>query len=120
MFDLVDRPDFVHAAVDRMVAAWNTELDQFISQNLLSPDGNNTRIGSGGYGYTKSLPNPAVFAYDDWHPGQARKELRELLERGRGCHVELIMKDISTVRYDPKRLWEWSDIAMETAHEFAS
>ena len=65
-------------------------------------------------------PNPAVFAYDVWHPNQARRELRELLERGRGCHVEIIMKDISTVRYDPKRLWEWSEIAMEMAQEFAS
>lgn len=218
LFDLVDRPDFVHAAVDRMVAAWNTELDQFVAQNLLTPDGNNTRIGSGGYGYTKSLPNPtgeilgaapnqmwgcsnaqifsevspemhwefalkhdfpwlarwgmnyygccepldnkvdmlsripnlrkismnfqikpdravrnvankyvisykpnpAVFAYDTWHPDEARRELRELLEHGRGCHVELIMKDISTVRYHPERLWEWSDIAMEVANEFAS
>ncbi len=217
MFDLVDRPDFVHAAVDRMVAAWNTELDQFVVQNLLSPDGNNTRIGSGGYGYSKNLPNPtgeflgaqpqqmwgcsnaqifsevskdmhwefalkhdfpwlsrwgmnyygccepldnkvdmlaripnlrkismnyqinteravhnvtnkyvmsykpnpAVFAYDKWHPEEARRELRELLERGRGCHVEIIMKDISTVRYDPQRLWEWSRIAMEEAEAFA-
>jgi hypothetical protein len=30
------------------------------------------------------------------------------------------MKDISTVRYDPKRLWEWSNVAMEIANEFAS
>jgi hypothetical protein len=29
--------------------------------------------------------------------------------------VELIMKDISTVRYDPRRLWEWAEIAMEIA-----
>jgi len=65
-------------------------------------------------------PNPAVFAYDVWHPDKARRELCELLERGRGCHVELIMKDISTVRYDPKRLWEWADIAMEVANGFAA
>jgi hypothetical protein len=65
-------------------------------------------------------PNPAVFAFDLWHPEAARRELRELLERGRGCHVELIMKDISTVRYHPERLWEWSRIAMEEAAEFAS
>jgi hypothetical protein len=58
-------------------------------------------------------PNPAVFAYDRWHPNEARRELRELLERGRGCHVELIMKDISTVRRQPQRLWEWAQIAME-------
>ena len=40
------------------------------------------------------------------------------LEKRGGCHVELIMKDISTVRYQPQRLWEWAEIAMETALEY--
>ena len=56
MLDLVQRPDLVHAGVDRMVDAWMTELDQFEAQDLLSLDANNTRIGSGGYGYTEALP----------------------------------------------------------------
>jgi hypothetical protein len=64
-------------------------------------------------------PSPAVFATEDWHPNQARQELRTVLERARGCHVELIMKDISTVRYQPQRLWEWARLAMEVAEEFA-
>lgn len=29
--------------------------------------------------------------------------------------IELIMKDISTVRYQPQRLWEWARIALEEA-----
>ena len=29
-----------------------------------------------------------------------------------GCPLELILKDISTVRYQPQRLWEWADVAM--------
>jgi hypothetical protein len=218
MIDLVERPDLVHAAYERMVDAWMTELDQFVEQNLLSLDCNNTRIGSGGYGYTEGLPgphfdpdrvkphnmwgcsnaqvfsevspemhwefavkhdlrwlarwgrvyygccepldqkveilrniphlrkisaspwckterliekvggdyvlsrkpNPAVLAGDAWHPGWAREEMRDFLERARGrCHVELIMKDISTVRYQPQRLWEWARIAMEVAEEFS-
>lgn len=56
MMDLVMRPEMVHAAVDRMVDAWMMELDQFEAQNLLSLDCNNTRIGSGGYGYVSALP----------------------------------------------------------------
>ena len=56
MMDLIERPDLVHAAVDRMVDAWMVELDQFESMNLLSLDANNTRVGSGGYGYTDQLP----------------------------------------------------------------
>lgn len=34
-------------------------------------------------------------------------------------HVELIFKDISTVRRDPKRLWEWEKIAMRVAEDYA-
>jgi hypothetical protein len=218
MLDLHERPALVHAAVDRMVDAWMTELDQFVEQNLLSLDCNNTRIGSGGFGYTQALPgsdfggtsvqpnnmwgcsnaqifsdvspamhwefavehdlrwlarwglvyygccepldrkidilrripnlrkisaspwcrtqrlvdkvgtdyvisrkpNPAVFAGDVWRPERARDELRQFLEAARGCHVELIMKDISTVRHHPQRLWEWARIALEVAEEFAS
>jgi hypothetical protein len=217
MIDLIERPDLVHAAVERMVDAWMVELDQFVAMNLLSLDCDNTRIGSGGYGYTQGLPgedfdpgcvkphnmwgcsnaqifsevspsmhwefalkhdlrwlsrwgltyygccepldkkidllrripnlrkvsvsprcntakaiaglgpryvlsrkpNPAILAEDTWHPERARQELREFLTQARGCHVELIMKDVSTVRYQPQRLWEWARIAVEVAEEFA-
>ena len=216
MVDLIERPELVHASVERMVDAWMVELDQFIALNLLALDANNTRIGSGGYGYTKQLPdedydpnhvkpynmwgcsnaqifsevspqmhwefalkhdlrwlarwrltyygccepldrkvdllrkipnlrkvsisprcnteravqqigsdyvlsrkpNPAIFAEDAWHPERARQDLREFLEKAHGCHVELIMKDISTVRRQPQRLWEWARIAREVADEF--
>ena len=47
--------------------------------------------------------------------------MRGFLEKTGGrCHVELIMKDISTVRYQPQRLWEWAAIAMEVAQDYAS
>jgi len=218
MMDLVMRPDLVHAGVSRVVDAWMVELDQFESMNLLSLDANNTRVGSGGYGYTESMPgepcdpdwvrpnnmwgcsnaqifsevspemrwefavehdlgwlkrwgmtyygcceplnrsidvikripnlrkisttpwadtasmveqigtdyvmsrkpNPNIFARDSFNPDMAREQLVEFLEASRGCHRELIMKDISTVRYDPKRLWEWETIAMEVAQDFAT
>ena len=218
MMDLIERPDLVHAAVDRMVDAWMTELDQFVELNLLSLGNDNTRVGSGGYGYTDELPgggfdpgrihpqdmwgcsnaqifsevspqmqwefaiehdlrwlerwgltyygccepldrkmdilrripnlrkisvspwcdtaraiaeigtdyvlsrkpNPAILAEDGWRPERARQELTEFLDKTEGrCHVELLMKDISTVRYRPQRLWAWSDIALEVAEEFA-
>jgi hypothetical protein len=38
MIDLVDRPELVHAGVERMVDAWMTELDQFDALNALSLD----------------------------------------------------------------------------------
>jgi hypothetical protein len=216
MMDLIMRPEMVNEAVSRMVDGWMLELDQFVAMNLLSLDNNNTRIGSGGYGYTTQLPgknfdpayvkphnmwgcsnaqifsevspemhwefalehdmrwlsrfgltyygcceplhnkmdllkripnlrkfsvsawakidrivengganyvlsikpSPAIFAEDSWRPQLARDQLLKSLEQARGCNVEIIMKDISTVRYDPKRLWEWSEIAMDVVQNW--
>jgi len=64
-------------------------------------------------------PNPAIFATNTFDPGQARKEIRDFLEQTeQNCHVEMIMKDISTVKYDPKRLWVWEKICMEEVNNF--
>jgi hypothetical protein len=72
-----------------------------------------------GTGYVLShKPNPAVFATDKWNPAQARKNLEAVLEKTSGCILEVIMKDISTVRYEPQRLWEWSQIAMEVVQKY--
>lgn len=58
-------------------------------------------------------PNPSVLAKEEWDPELARRELRDDLAELEGCPVEVIMKDISTVRNEPYRLWEWESIAME-------
>jgi hypothetical protein len=212
MMDLIMRPDMVHAFYQKMVDAWMTELDQFEALNLLSLDNNNTRVGSGGYGYSSELPgkpfeedkvrpynmwgcsnaqifsevspemhwefslehdlpwlerwklvyygcceplsgkadlmkripnlrkvsvspwsntrqaveelgphyvlsrkpSPAIFTFDPFDERQARKEIREFLDQaGDSCHVELIMKDISTLKYKPQNLWTWEKICME-------
>lgn len=63
-------------------------------------------------------PNPAIFISDHWNPDQARRKLIESLEKTRGCTVEIIMKDISTVRYEPQRLWEWAELAVEVAARY--
>ena len=64
-------------------------------------------------------PNPAVLAVDRWDPAFVRADMAETLERLEGLHVELIMKDVSTVRYEPQRLWEWAQIASELSAERA-
>lgn len=64
-------------------------------------------------------PSPAIFAEDRWQPAKARQMLQEGLAKTRGCVVEVIMKDISTVRYEPQRLWEWAHIAAEVTEQFA-
>ncbi len=65
-------------------------------------------------------PNPNVFARDQFDPQMARDQLVEFLDASRGCHRELIMKDISTVRYEPQRLWQWADIAAEVVQDYAT
>ena len=217
MLDLALRPEMVNAVVSRLVDAYLCELEQWEALNLLSRDDDNTRIGSGGYGYTDELPgepydparvrpanmwgcataqifsgvspdmhweyalrhemrwlerwgltyygccepldvkmgvlrripnlrkismspwvdpdrgaerigtdyvyshkpSPAVMAEDTWRLGLARQQLTHVLERTSGCHVEVIMKDISTVRYQPQRLWEWEKMAMEVVRAFS-
>lgn len=63
-------------------------------------------------------PNPALVATETFHPEQVREDLKATIEicKRHGCALELILKDISTVRYQPQRLWEWGRIAMELAN----
>ena len=219
MIDLVDRPELVNEGVARCAASMHSGLDQMEKLNLLSFGANNTRVGSGGYGYASELqapqsganyvkamnnwgcsnaqifsevspemhwefalrhdipwlerwglnyygccepldskidilrriprlrkismnylinmdravknvgrhyvfsykPHPGFMAGDRWRPEAVRHEITELLEKAQscGCHVEIIMKDISTVRNQPQRLWEWEHIAMELVEGFA-
>jgi len=211
MTDLIDRPELVHAAMARLVTAKLHELQQWLDMGLLSRNDNNTRVGSGGYGYTSALagdgvqpepaqpmtmwgcataqifsevsqamhmefalqhemrwlekwglnyygccepldrkiamlrtiprlrkisispradldraiagiaanyvisrkPNPAFLAWETWQPQTAEADLALYLQKAEGCHSEIILKDISTVRYQPHRLWEWSTMAMK-------
>lgn len=65
-------------------------------------------------------PNPAVFAEENWHLDKAEHELQTVLAKAKahGCVVEVIMKDISTLRYEPQRLWEWAQMASEVTWRF--
>jgi len=63
-------------------------------------------------------PNPAVIAAEQWDPDFVRKNIRDTLEKTRGCVIELIMKDTHTCRNQPHRLSEWVRIAKEEAEKF--
>jgi hypothetical protein len=65
-------------------------------------------------------PNPAVLATDVFNPDTAHADLTAFLDQARGCHVEVILKDISTVRYDPQRLWQWEKLAMQVVEQYSS
>ena len=69
--------------------------------------------------YVLSLkPNPAILAAENWNPDAAHQELEEALQKTKDCAVEVIMKDISTCRRQPHRLWEWVNIAMESTERY--
>jgi hypothetical protein len=218
LVDLHDRPEFVHKAIDKMVNACLSTIDQLEAQDLLTLNNAYHRIGSGGLGYTDELPpegfdpdhvrakdlwigvaaqlfscvsprmhwefalqyelrilnrfgltyygccdplhrkmamlervpnlrkvsmnflvnvdeavgsvgnryvfsykpHPAVFATGTWDLDHARQELATVLAKAKahGCFVEVIMKDISTVQYQPQRLWEWARMATEVAAQY--
>lgn len=211
LLDLVDKPELMHAIMERFTTAMLQQLDQQERLGLLALNNGSCRIGSGGYGHTRDLPkpgfdpnrvraldqwgngvaqifsdvspamheefalryerrwmerfgltyygcceplhnkldllaslpnlrkvsmspwadlrkavakvgrkwvlsikpNPAFLAEDDWRPEAARADLAQALDVTQGCAVEVILKDVSTVRNRPQRLWEWSRLAME-------
>jgi hypothetical protein len=68
------------------------------------------------YVYSRK-PTPALLAFDPFDPEQVRQHLlttRQVCEKN-GCSLEFILKDISTVRYEPQRLFKWAEVAMEVA-----
>ncbi len=216
LMDLMLEPEYIDKLVERFVDASLVELEQYKKLGLWASNNDNTRVGSGGYGYTSDLakadeyltnaplnqlwgcgnaqifsevspdmhwefslkneirwmkhfglnyygcceplhnklhilekipnlrkismspwakievareiskdkyvlsckPTPAVFAEDSWRTEQAKEDILKMLKASDGCSIELIMKDVSTVRYKPQRIWEWSKIALDTIDEY--
>lgn len=73
------------------------------------------RLG-GDYVFSRK-PTPALLAVEDWSADAVEADLRETLEacQRHGTPCEFILKDISTVRYEPERLWEWAEVAVKVA-----
>jgi hypothetical protein len=55
--------------------------------------------------------NPFSFADSAWNIEKERSVLKEILDKTKGCHVEIILKDVSTVNHEPQRLWQWAEMA---------
>lgn len=62
-------------------------------------------------------PSPAFLAGPTWQPAAVEEDLRATRDAcaRHGCPLEFILKDISTVAYQPQNLWEWEKIAMRVA-----
>lgn len=66
------------------------------------------------YVYSRK-PSPALLAWDTFDPENIREDLmatRAVCEK-HDCPLEFILKDISTVRYEPERLFKWAEVAMQ-------
>ncbi len=64
-------------------------------------------------------PSPALVATTRFDADAVRRDLSETLEicNNNGCNVEFILKDISTVNYEPQRLTDWANIAMDIVQQ---
>lgn len=60
-------------------------------------------------------PSPTFLAGASFDEEVVRKDLRRTIQAAKenGLCLEFLLKDISTVRNDPQRLWRWSEIALE-------
>ncbi|MBM4086735.1 MAG: hypothetical protein FJ272_18265 [Planctomycetes bacterium] len=216
--DLVERPKWVHEALERITLGYLSHIEQFEKLNVLSLGNGNTRLGSGGYGWTDQLPqpdfdgqhvrlkdlwaraatqiftegispamhdefaiqyekrllerfglscygccepldmkmhgvrkirnlrrvsmspwvnleraaaevgkdyiythkpNPTIVSMERWHPDLAEAQMREAFEKTRHNVVEVNLQDLHTVRNEPRRLAEWTRMAMRLAEEYA-
>lgn len=62
-----------------------------------------------------SKPNPASVAVPHLDEKNLRKELLKILDAGRRhhCHMDLVLKDISSAHHNPQNIIKWSEIAMD-------
>ncbi len=65
-------------------------------------------------------PNPAVMARETLPEDEIRAYTRETLEIAGECHLEFILKDVTTVRNEPERIHRWVKIVKEEIERFYS
>ncbi|MBQ4090256.1 MAG: hypothetical protein IJC56_10340 [Clostridia bacterium] len=67
------------------------------------------------YCVMSNKPNPAYLANGALNEDVVRKDIRRTIDAAKAHNrsLELILKDISTVKHNPACLWRWQEIAME-------
>ena len=78
MYDMIDRPDFVHEVMIFLETGYQKWLDQLVELNLLSLNNDNTYQSTGGNGYTDKLPAPGfdpqrVRTIDMWASSESQE-----------------------------------------------
>ena len=66
-------------------------------------------------------PSPALLAQTSFDESAVREDLRRTIEAAKkhGLRLEMLLKDISTVKNEPQRLWRWAEIAKEETEKAA-
>jgi hypothetical protein len=62
-------------------------------------------------------PNPTQVSTETFDEDAIRADLRKTLEVARGCRLEIVMKDVHTLKDDPTRLVRWVRLAREMVEE---
>ena len=91
MLDMVTNPQMLHEAMAFLTEGHQRVLQQYIDQNLLSLNNDNTYHSSGGNGYTHELPQPDcdpdhIRPCDMW----ASAEAQEMAQVSPQMHAEFI------------------------------
>jgi hypothetical protein len=64
--------------------------------------------------YIYSLkPNPSALAQNHFDGDAIRADIADTLDKAKGCHVEVFMKDTHTIGNDPSRVINWVRIVRE-------
>ena len=87
--DLIDRPSWVHEALEKITVAYLSDLEQMEKLGALSLGNRNTALGSGGYAWTDELPQPD---FDGTHV-----RLKDLWAR---CATQIFTDGISPAMHD--------------------
>ena len=69
---------------------------------------------AGKYVYCRK-PNPALISSQRFDEAEICGDLRRTVKAARGCHLEIVMKDMHTVADQPWRLGRWVEMAREVA-----
>jgi len=63
-------------------------------------------------------PNPSQMVCCGFDPQLIRKVIGEDLQAADGCHLDITLKDIQTVEYQPQRLRDWVKIVRSVADDY--
>jgi hypothetical protein len=65
-------------------------------------------------------PDSIFLSHAGWTIEESREELIDVcrLARKYNCSVECIMKTLINIRNDPKRLWDWSEMAVDVLNNY--